>query len=153
MLGTVQSFCQSVDIDTSAIPSHILALPVIRNGRLRRTVAQAVFTGIRREPVRLEMSARLLRGSIASRREVIAHEVAHLTAGYAADHGPEWRAAARSMGCTGERFATKALIEDIGSALKTVAICDGCGHELKRARRLNKNRNYRHGSCGRWIAC
>ena len=84
---------------------------------------------------------------------MIAHEVAHLAAGYAANHGPAWRAAAVSMGCTGERFATKALIEDIGSALKTVAVCDGCGHELKRARRLNKSRDYRHGTCGRWIAC
>ena len=153
MLGTVKTFCESVGIDTAGIPAEILTLPVIRNGRLRTTVAQAVYIGAERVPTRLELGARILRGSAASRREVIAHEVAHLIAGFDADHGPRWRAAAVAMGCTGSQFATKALIEDIGSARKTVAVCTGCGAELKRARRLNRGRTYRHGRCGQWAPC
>jgi len=153
MLGTVKTFCESVGIDTAAIPANILALPVIRNGHLRTTVAQAVYTGADRVPTRLEMGARILRGSAASRREVVAHEVAHLVAGFGADHGPRWRAIAVALGCSGSATATRALIDDIGSAHKTVAVCDGCGAELKRARRLNRGRAYKHPRCGSWIPC
>ena len=149
----VENTCRLAGIDPASIPADIRALPVVRNARLQKTVAQAVYSGPDREPARIEMGPRLDNANGQTLREVFAHEVAHLIAGYDADHGPHWKRIAMDLGCSGSKFATPATIADIGSAYKVVAKCSDCGDELRRTRRLPKGRNYSHRGCGgRFVA-
>jgi predicted SprT family Zn-dependent metalloprotease len=86
------------------------------------------------------------------------HEVAHAcdhlscTGGrraYRRAHGPSWKIWAGALGIStqscGESEAVRALHQQ---RLKLVAVCQRCGLEFHRVRRLNRNRTYTHNSCG-----
>ena len=148
-IANVGTLANRYGISTEGIAPELLALPVFQNGRLKTTLAKAVYEGGTLAPKAVHMGTRILGGSLESRREVFAHEVAHLVAGFDADHGPRWVAAAKALGCSGSQFAPKEVVADIGSARKVVAKCTECGHEVRRTRRLPKRNTYNHGGgCG-----
>jgi len=86
------------------------------------------------------------------------HEVAHAcdhlsrskkTSTYRRAHGPSWKNWARALGistqCCGESDAVRDLHQQ---RLKLVAVCQKCGAEFHRVRRLNRNGTYIHQQCG-----
>ena len=84
----------------------------------------------------------------------VAHACDHLTRKhghhqYRRAHGPGWRNWASMLGVearsTGRSEAVQALHQQ---RLKRVAVCQKCGMEFHRVRRLNRNRSYLHKRCG-----
>ena len=133
-------------------------LPAGINGRMTRSLGCVRVNRATGIPQRLELSRLLLeRGEDQEVREVFTHEVAHVAADlWASDagareatHGPIWCSFARVLGVsTAATKKTSYLAEHRASKLKTVAVCDRCGFELKRSRRLNSRRIYSHRQCG-----
>lgn len=64
-------------------------------------------------------------------------------------HGPQWQAWARALGASAKsRGSSEALDQLHQQRLKLVAICQDCGAEFHRVRRLNRQRKYFHSQCG-----
>lgn len=92
-----------------------------------------------------------------SLRETFLHELAHLCDHlcnqpgkvYRRAHGPHWRDWAKRLGSAAQRCGRSAALEKLyQQRLKPVAICQTCGTEFQRTRRLNRRKNYFHSSCG-----
>lgn len=87
----------------------------------------------------------------AGLRNTVLHEIAHLMAP-GAHHGPAWKRAALSIGCTAERchnFTTN----DAGSRRNYPVQCARCGHgfdvgAVRAAKILSGSAIYRHRGCG-----
>ncbi|MDA3904103.1 MAG: hypothetical protein PF441_11730, partial [Desulfuromusa sp.] len=84
----------------------------------------------------------------------VAHACDHLSRKhghqpYRRAHGSSWKVWAKALGistqCCGESEAVRALHQQ---RLKLVAVCQKCGIEFHRVRRLNRNRTYTHNQCG-----
>ncbi|MDX2494671.1 MAG: SprT-like domain-containing protein [Desulfuromusa sp.] len=86
------------------------------------------------------------------------HEVAHACdhlnrsnkpSTYRRAHGSSWKGWARALGistqCSGESEAVRLLHQQ---RVKLIAVCQKCGAEFHRVRRLNRNRIYIHQNCG-----
>ncbi|PLX78169.1 MAG: hypothetical protein C0616_15360 [Desulfuromonas sp.] len=93
-------------------------------------------------------------------RETFLHEVAHACdhlhrlpgEHYRQAHGEGWRTWMESFGLPGRvRGESPALCQLYQKRLKVVATCLRCGEEIRRTRRLNRGRRYRH-VCGGRIA-
>ena len=91
-------------------------------------------------------------------KQTFLHEVAHACdhlsqktgrQPYRRAHGPTWKVWVKELGIPprycGESEAVKKLHQQ---RLKLVAICQKCGAEFHRVRRLNRNRTYTHNCCG-----
>jgi len=83
----------------------------------------------------------------------IAHACDHLSAQpgqrYRQAHGPNWQLWARALGTSTERCGSSEVLRNLHQQrLKTVAVCQRCGAELQRVRRLNRRRSYLHVNCG-----
>jgi predicted SprT family Zn-dependent metalloprotease len=90
-------------------------------------------------------------------RQTLLHEIAHVCdhlsrqAGqrYRQAHGPNWQHWARALGAKPERLGGSENLQRLyQQRLKLVAICQRCGAELHRPRRLNRRRRYLHVNCG-----
>jgi predicted SprT family Zn-dependent metalloprotease len=138
----------------------VAALPVKWNGRLTRSLGRFMsstnrLTGVS-TPICIDLNPELRRESPAQLTETFLHELAHLIAGHAAGHGPIWKTATVLVGMVGAKATcAPSKLNVIGKtgrtapkALKTVAVCDRCGFELKRRQRLPRTRRYRHPRCG-----
>lgn len=66
---------------------------------------------------------------VAVVRNTILHEIAHALLPQGAGHGRVWRKLAVSIGCDGRRLHSAA------TEPKWLAICPGCGHQVKYQRR------------------
>jgi predicted SprT family Zn-dependent metalloprotease len=93
----------------------------------------------------------------ANLRETFMHELAHLCdhlcnqsgRRYRRAHGPHWRNWAKLLGIEPSRCGRSEALERLyQQRLKPVAICQNCGTEFRRTRRLNHRRNYFHSNCG-----
>ncbi len=130
----------------------IAQIPVERSRATRRLGAYVSRAG---EPV-------CIRIQFAQEPEILKqtflHEVAHACDhlnrekdphSYRRAHGPSWENWARTLGistqCCGESEAIRTLHQQ---RLKLVAVCQKCGTEFHRVRRLNRNRTYVHDRCG-----
>jgi len=91
-------------------------------------------------------------------KQTFLHEVAHACdhlsrkkgyQSYQRAHGSSWKIWAKELGispqCRGESPAVRQLHQQ---RLKLVAVCQKCGAEFHRVRRLNRNRSYTHNRCG-----
>lgn len=92
-----------------------------------------------------------------SLRQTFLHEIAHacdhLTAGPKArrrySHGPNWRVWAEELGISAERCGASEAVQELHrQRQKLVAVCEQCGAEFHRVRRLNRRRQYIHRDCG-----
>ena len=90
-------------------------------------------------------------------RETFLHELGHLCdhlchqSGnrYRRAHGPDWQNWAKMLGAVPERCGKSAALEKLyQQRLKLVAVCQNCGTEFRRTRRLNQRRKYFHSNCG-----
>lgn len=84
----------------------------------------------------------------------IAHACDHLSCRqqrrpYRGSHRSSWKYWARALGvetkASGRSSAVQALYQQ---RLKPVAVCQKCGTEFHRVRRLSRNRRYIHNQCG-----
>ena len=90
-------------------------------------------------------------------RDTFLHELAHLCdhlcnqsgKRYRRAHGPDWQQWAQLLGIEPKRCGRSAALEKLyQQRLKPVAICQSCGAEFQRTRRLNRRRKYFHSNCG-----
>lgn len=90
-------------------------------------------------------------------KQTLLHEIAHACDHlsdqygnrYRRAHGPQWQAWARALGTAAESCGkSEALNQLYQQRLKLVAVCQTCGTEFRRIRRLNRRRKYFHSNCG-----
>lgn len=127
------------------------------NNRLTRSLGRVKLNRVT-GPTAIELAGQMVRmGERSEIIEVFLHEVAHLAADFLliargrgeSAHGPTWCRFARALGVPAKAtMKTSYRAEVCERQLKTVAVCASCGFELKKARRLNRRRNYTHRGCG-----
>ena len=145
------------------------------NGILAEEAAPALLEKIGQIPIQKSWATRRLGAYVSLGKEPICirlqfaqepdnlkqtflHEVAHACdhlsrksgrQSYRRAHGSSWKTWAKELGIPprscGESEAVKKLHQQ---RLKLVAICQKCGAEFHRVRRLNRNRTYTHHRCG-----
>lgn len=129
----------------------IAPIPIIRSSATRRLGAY-VSKGREAVCIRLQFAQ-----EADSLRQTFLHEVAHAcdhlshTKGgiYRQAHGNSWKNWARALGvstaASGESAALRKLYQQ---RLKLVGVCQVCGTEFRRVRRLDKKKKYTHNQCG-----
>jgi len=145
------------------------------NGILMEGSAPALLEKIARIPIHKSRATRRLGAYVSMGSEAVCirlqfaqeadnlkqtflHEVAHACdhlsrtkkqLAYRRAHGSSWKAWAKELGisprCCGESEAIQQLHQQ---RVKLIAICQKCGAEFHRVRRLNRNRSYTHQNCG-----
>ena len=134
---------------------RVRLVPAKVNNRLTRCLGR-VSVCRTRGPTVIELSGQLVQKG--EKDEIIAiylHEVAHLVASFQlvgagvreTAHGPTWRRWARTLGVSATASTTTTYVTE-GPGLKTVAVCNSCGFELQKVRRLRLGRTYSHRRCG-----
>ncbi len=129
----------------------IAQLPV-RKSSATRSLGAYVSKGGKPLCIRLQFAQ-----EIEQLKDTLLHEIAHACdhlaeqpgQTYRRAHGPTWRAWANALGATAQRRGhsdSVALLHQ--QRLKVVAVCQNCGAEFKRLRRLNRRRHYTHPACG-----
>lgn len=90
-------------------------------------------------------------------KETLLHEIAHFCDHQTRPsgkrrypvHGERWQAWAEALGVSGKRSGnSEALNRLYRQRLKRVAICQKCGVEFHRLKRLSRRRTYVHPDCG-----
>lgn len=79
-------------------------------------------------------------------RDVMLHEIAHALAGMEANHGPEWKKIALSLGHTGDRCATPSVMPQASQEHAWHGHCPVCGKVSKMHRAPGRVK-----SCGRCV--
>jgi len=90
-------------------------------------------------------------------RQTLLHEIAHVCdhlsrqpgRRYRQAHGKSWQQWARALGTSVERLGSSEALQHLyRQRVKLVAVCQRCGAELHRTRRLNRRHSYLHVNCG-----
>ncbi len=90
-------------------------------------------------------------------KQTLLHEIAHVCDQLTVpgglktrpSHGPQWQAWAQALGTSTKSCGhSEALNQLHRKRLKLVAVCQRCGAEFRRVRRLNRCRDYYHTACG-----
>ncbi len=136
----------------SVLLEKIAKIPIKRSSATRRLGAYVSLGG---EPVCIRLQ---FAQEPENLKHTFLHEVAHacdhlnrkeVHQSYRLAHGSSWKKWARALGgstdCRGESSAVRALHQE---RLKLVAVCQKCGIEFHRVRRLSRNRTYIHNQCG-----
>jgi len=129
----------------------ISSLPIKKSHAVRRLGSYVARRG---EPVEIRLQFALEEHLLI---ETFLHELAHcldhLTnqtgQPYRRAHGKGWQEWAVALGIVPSRCGKSAALNEIHEKrLKIVAVCKKCGFELKRLKRLARNRKYIHPECG-----
>ncbi len=148
IVATVQRQVEHSPMDLLA---EIAALPV-RSSRAARSLGAYVSKVSKPVCIRLQFAQ-----EAENLKQTFLHEVAHLCdhltnqpdRRYRRAHGPGWQVWAKALGtsveCRGESVAMTRLRQQ---RLRLVAICQQCGEEFWRLRRLNRRQKYIHPKCG-----
>jgi len=129
----------------------VLQLP-IRSSHALRSLGSYISRGGKPTCIRLQFrqEPKLL-------AETLLHEIAHLCdhltnqngRPYRQAHGTGWQQWARAFSIPAKRCGqSQALREIHQKRLKLVAVCQRCGTEIRRLRRLNRGTRYIHPECG-----
>lgn len=86
----------------------------------------------------IELNPLLCEEGLAAVRDTFLHELAHMLAGRGAGHGRCWQFIVRGLGGKAERCHEYAALRS--RKLRVVAVCGKCGVELRRRRKLPRNR-------------
>jgi predicted SprT family Zn-dependent metalloprotease len=137
---------------TSALLTKVAQIPIQKSRATRRLGAYVSRGG---EPVCIRLQFAQEPDNL---KQTFLHEVAHACdhlsrkgwhKPYRRAHGPSWKSWAKALGISplscGESEAVRSLHQQ---RLKLVAVCQKCGAEFHRARRLNRNGTYTHQQCG-----
>jgi len=106
------------------------------NGRLTRVLGRCVWDR-GREGNRIELAKWLVETRDSQEiRDTLLHEVAHAIAGPTANHGPDWKMAARMVGARPETKCRKASIVSPSQKRppKYTVLCPSCKAEFGRKR-------------------
>jgi predicted SprT family Zn-dependent metalloprotease len=131
--------------------TEVMKLPV-KSSRALRSLGSYISKGGR--PVCIRLQFRQERELLA---ETLLHEIAHLCdhlsnqhgRPYRQAHGHGWQVWAQAFGIRARRTGNSQVLCDIHETrLKLVAICQRCGLEVRRLRRLNRGTRYIHPGCG-----
>ena len=130
----------------------ISQIPIQKSSATRRLGAYVSTAG---EPVCIRLQ---FAQEPENLRQTFLHEVAHACdhlnrkrarQPYHRAHSDSWKNWAKALGisteCRGESEAVRALHQ---KRMKLVAVCQKCGMEFHRVRRLSRNRTYLHNQCG-----
>jgi len=153
-LGLWADICEHIDGYAGRKSTRLLAqladLPVKRSRATRRLGSFAVQNG---KPlcIRLQFSQ-----EPENLKQTFLHEIAHVCDHLTRSlfrsrraHGPSWQAWAKVLGTPAKSCGrSEALNQLHRQRLKLVAICQNCGAEFHRVRRLSRNRKYYHSKCG-----
>lgn len=91
----------------------------------------------------IRISAKLAAVNPASRtRNTIAHEVAHVIAGYKAGHGPEWKQACRLTGAEPKACYSGGDVQAV--AARFSGDCNACGTTVTTRNKAPKSRGYHY---------
>jgi hypothetical protein len=93
-------------------------------------------------PKKIELSIYHLKDSDEDVKETILHEIAHAIAGFAAKHGPVWKACCIRIGAKPQRCGEAHLMQEVPA--KYELICPNCNAVKKMHRRPKKER-----ACGK----
>ena len=137
---------------TLALLEKVANIPIQKSRATRRLGAYVSRAG---EPICIRLQ---FAQEPYNLKQTLLHEVAHACdhlsrkgrhPSYRRAHGPSWKSWAKALGISpqscGESEAVSALHK---KRLKLVAICQKCGTEFHRVRRLNRNGSYTHQQCG-----
>ena len=135
----------------SALPDRVATLPVRRSHALKR-LGSYVAHGDNPVEIRLQFVVE---------EEVLVdtflHELAHCLdhlfnqpgKRYRSAHGHGWKRWAEALGIDPVRCGESTTLKRLhAERVKVVAVCKRCGFELKRLKRLPRNRRYLHPECG-----
>ena len=130
-----------------------IAMIPLKKSHATRRLGAYVSRGVEPVCIRLQFSQ-----EPDNLKHTFLHEVAHACdhlsgkgwhKSYRRAHGPSWKSWANALGISskscGGSEAVRALHQQ---RLKLVAVCQKCGTEFHRVRRLNRNRKYTHQQCG-----
>ena len=127
-------------------------LTVKVNNRLKTTAGQMLS---RREergapaiPYAIELNKKLRSCGPDAVHNTFTHELAHAVAGHDAGHGPVWRTAHRQLGGTAARTHNYSAMARTRVEKKVVGICERCGTEVKRRKRLPRGTRFQHNGLG-----
>ena len=90
-------------------------------------------------------------------KQTLLHELAHacdhlsvrFAGRYRRAHGPSWQAWAEALGTSAKSCGRSQALDQLHrQRQKLVAVCQNCGAEFHRVRRLNQGRKYYHTTCG-----
>ncbi len=136
----------------SVLLEKIGQIPIQKSRATRRLGA---YVSLGKEPICIRLQ---FAQEPENLKQTFLHEVAHACdhlsrksgrQSHRRAHGSSWKAWAKELGispqCCGESEAVRQLHQQ---RLKLVAVCQKCGAEFHRVRRLNRNRTYTHNRCG-----
>ncbi len=132
--------------------AEIAIIPIHKSSATRRL---GVYVSKGAEPVCIRLQFAQETDNL---RHTFLHEIAHACdhlsrkgrqKAYRQAHGESWKVWARALGVststTGESEAVRQLHRQ---RLKLVGVCQVCGCEFRRVRRLDKKKKYTHNQCG-----
>ena len=135
----------------SGLLADVGGLPIRKSRAVRRMGAYVTRD---ESPVEIRLQFALPENELV---ETFLHELAHcfdhLTnqpgKRYRRAHGPGWKLWARALGIDPVRCGESRTLNHLYKRrLRIVAVCRKCGFELRRVRRLPRNRKYLHPECG-----
>lgn len=139
-----------IGVDPSLF-GEIATLPIVKSRAVRR-FGSYVANGA--EPVEIRLQFALETPELI---ETFLHELAHCLDHqtfqkgfpYRRAHGKGWRRWALALGISTDRCgSSETLMRLREERLKVVAVCNKCGFELRRLRRLPKKGRFIHTECG-----
>lgn len=154
-LGIWVDVCKKIDHfvgrKSRRLLEQLAVLPVKRSRATRRLGCYVSQNGL---PVCIRLQ---FAQEPANLVETLLHEIAHVcdhlsnqpARQYRRAHGPGWQAWAIALGTSPRSCGNSEALNQLHQKrLKLVAICQNCGAEFRRVRRLNRRRKYFHTECG-----
>ena len=153
--GLWSRICEAVQQQNVTNSAHILdqvARLTVKNSRA--TCALGCYVSRQSQPwcIRLQFDQ-----EPEQLQHTLLHEVAHLLdhlvnfsgKSYRGAHRSGWQAWAIALGISTCRTGhSEVVAQQYRKRQKLVAVCSGCGEQIYRLRRLDRNRNYIHTDCG-----
>ena len=142
-------------IPRRAVAGFLAEIALIPIQKSRATRRLGVYVSMGRKPVCIRLQFAQEPDNL---RQTFLHEVAHacdhlsrkgLWKSYRQAHGESWKIWARALGVSTSTSAESEAVHQLHQQrLKLIGICEKCGAEFRRVRRLNRNRTYTHEQCG-----
>ena len=147
--SAIQQYLSAADADN--LLQKIADLPIRPSHAVRSLGAYVSRSG---QPIAIRLQFGQEHGNL---RDTFLHELAHLCdhlchqsgKRYRRAHGSEWQRWAAVLGTSTERCGKSEALQALYlQRSKLVAVCQSCGAELHRTRRLNRRQKYFHRTCG-----
>lgn len=151
ILQTIDTLAEN---DAPRLICELARLPVKRSSATRRMGSYVSLNG-RAVCIRLQFSQ-----EPDNLKQTLLHEIAHFCdhqlfqsgKKYRRAHGAQWQTWAIAFGVPAKSCGNSEALNQLHQQrLKLVAVCQNCGAEFRRVRRLNRRRKYFHTGCGGFL--